>query len=45
MHPLIMAVVKPMKRRERAACRIKQKRENEKRARKAALVGSDGRYA
>ena len=40
-----MAMVKPMKRRESAACRMKQHNEKEKRARKAALVESDGRYA
>ena len=38
-----MATVKPMKRRERAACKRKQQREKEKRARKRALGASDGR--
>ena len=40
-----MATVKPIKRRERAACKTKPHRDSEKRARKAELVERDGRYA
>lgn len=40
-----MAIEKPMKRRERAACRMKEHREKEKRARKMVLAARDGRYA
>ena len=43
MQPLTMAAVKPINRRDKAAWSRKQQSEKEKRARKAVLVGKDGR--
>lgn len=43
MHPLTIATVKPMKRLERWTWIRKEHSEKEKRAKKVALAGRDGR--
>lgn len=43
MHPLTMAMVKPMNRLERVTCTRKVHSESEKRAKKVPLAARDGR--